>query len=140
MHAPDQPSLADVARHLDTVLRTNDVPDYPGAMNGVQVEHDGPVKRCLALAPLEIGPRLASLSGGKSVQPLGAGARHPTLAGSETIEAEARGDRIEPGRQSACGWLVPCECPPGAQQAVLRRLFGPRRFTQHRQAQPVDLR
>lgn len=46
MHAPIQPSLADVARHLDTVLCTNEVPDYPGAMNGVQVEHDGPVRRC----------------------------------------------------------------------------------------------
>jgi len=46
MHAPGQPSLADVARHLDTVLCTSEVPDYPGAMNGVQVEHDGPVKHC----------------------------------------------------------------------------------------------
>ncbi len=46
MHAPAQPSLADVARHLDTVLCTNSVPDYPGAMNGVQVEHDGPVTHC----------------------------------------------------------------------------------------------
>jgi len=46
MHAPAQASLEDVARHLDTVLRTKDVPDYPGAMNGVQVEHDGPVRRC----------------------------------------------------------------------------------------------
>src|SRR5215208_5716881 len=46
MHTPAQPSLADVARHLDTVLCTNGVADYPGAMNGVQVEHDGPVKRC----------------------------------------------------------------------------------------------
>ena len=46
MHPPVQPSLADVARHLDTVLCTNGVPDYPGAMNGVQVEHDGPVTRC----------------------------------------------------------------------------------------------
>jgi dinuclear metal center YbgI/SA1388 family protein len=46
MHAPVQASLDDVARHLDTVLRTHEVPDYPGAMNGVQVEHDGPVTRC----------------------------------------------------------------------------------------------
>jgi dinuclear metal center YbgI/SA1388 family protein len=46
MHVPRQASLDDVARHLDTVLRTNEVPDYPGAMNGVQVEHDGPVTRC----------------------------------------------------------------------------------------------
>ena len=46
MHAPAQALLDDVARHLDTVLRTSEVPDYPGAMNGVQVEHDGPVMRC----------------------------------------------------------------------------------------------
>lgn len=37
--------LADIAAHLDTVLRTADVPDYPGALNGVQVEHAGPVRR-----------------------------------------------------------------------------------------------
>ena len=41
-----QAPLGDIARHLDTVLCTNEVPDYPGAMNGVQVEHDGPVTRC----------------------------------------------------------------------------------------------
>src|SRR5215208_3548958 len=39
-------SLDDIARHLDTLLRTSEVPDYPGAMNGIQVEHDGPVTRC----------------------------------------------------------------------------------------------
>lgn len=39
-------SLATIARHLDTVLRTAEVPDYPGALNGVQVEHAGPVRRC----------------------------------------------------------------------------------------------
>ena len=46
MHAPVRVSLDDVARHLDTMLRTYEVPDYPGAMNGVQVEHDGPVIHC----------------------------------------------------------------------------------------------
>lgn len=39
-------SLATIAQHLDTALRTTDVPDYPGALNGVQVEHAGPVRRC----------------------------------------------------------------------------------------------
>ena len=38
--------LAEIAAHLDGLLRTADVPDYPGAMNGVQVEHTGPVTRC----------------------------------------------------------------------------------------------
>ncbi|NUP55056.1 MAG: Nif3-like dinuclear metal center hexameric protein [Gemmatimonadaceae bacterium] len=35
-----------MAEHLDAVLRTAEVPDYPGAMNGIQVEHLGPVIRC----------------------------------------------------------------------------------------------
>lgn len=39
-------SLQEIARHLDTVLRTDAIPDYPGAMNGIQVEHVGPVTRC----------------------------------------------------------------------------------------------
>jgi dinuclear metal center YbgI/SA1388 family protein len=35
-----------VADHLDALLRTSDIPDYPGALNGIQVEHVGPVHRC----------------------------------------------------------------------------------------------
>ncbi|HEV7994379.1 MAG TPA: Nif3-like dinuclear metal center hexameric protein [Gemmatimonadaceae bacterium] len=38
--------LTKIAEHLDDLLRTKEVPDYPGAMNGVQVEHIGPVTRC----------------------------------------------------------------------------------------------
>ena len=37
--------LAEIAGHLDALLRTSDVPDYPGAMNGVQVENVNPVTR-----------------------------------------------------------------------------------------------
>lgn len=37
--------LAEVAAHLDALLRTSDVPDYPGAHNGVQVENTNPVTR-----------------------------------------------------------------------------------------------
>lgn len=39
-------SLARISAHLDALLGTATVPDYPGAMNGVQVEHTGPVTRC----------------------------------------------------------------------------------------------
>jgi dinuclear metal center YbgI/SA1388 family protein len=46
MHETARASLAEIARHLDRVLRTNEIPDYPGAMNGVQMEHDGPITRC----------------------------------------------------------------------------------------------
>jgi dinuclear metal center YbgI/SA1388 family protein len=35
-----------IAEHLDALLRVSEVPDYPGAMNGIQVEHRGPVTRC----------------------------------------------------------------------------------------------
>jgi dinuclear metal center YbgI/SA1388 family protein len=38
--------LERVAEHLDITLRTSEIPDYPGALNGVQVEHGGPVHRC----------------------------------------------------------------------------------------------
>jgi dinuclear metal center YbgI/SA1388 family protein len=38
--------LERIAEHLDAVLRTSEVPDYAGAMNGIQVEHAGPVTRC----------------------------------------------------------------------------------------------
>jgi dinuclear metal center YbgI/SA1388 family protein len=39
-------TLEQIATHLDTLLRTRDVPDYPGALNGIQVQHAGPVRRC----------------------------------------------------------------------------------------------
>jgi len=39
-------TLSDIAERLDSLLHTHDIPDYPGAMNGVQVENLGPVQRC----------------------------------------------------------------------------------------------
>ena len=39
-------TLGRIADHLDALLRTAEVPDYPGALNGIQVEHAGPVTRC----------------------------------------------------------------------------------------------
>ncbi|MEO6527123.1 MAG: Nif3-like dinuclear metal center hexameric protein [Gemmatimonadaceae bacterium] len=38
--------LERIAAHLDAMLRSAEIPDYPGALNGVQVEHTGPVTRC----------------------------------------------------------------------------------------------
>lgn len=38
-------SLADVVAHLDGLLRTRDVPDYGGAVNGLQVANPGQVRR-----------------------------------------------------------------------------------------------
>jgi dinuclear metal center YbgI/SA1388 family protein len=44
--AASSATLDQIAGHLDTLLNTSAVPDYPGALNGIQVEHDGPVRRC----------------------------------------------------------------------------------------------
>jgi dinuclear metal center YbgI/SA1388 family protein len=38
-------SLTDIADYLDTLLRTSDVPDYPGALNGIQVENRASITR-----------------------------------------------------------------------------------------------
>jgi dinuclear metal center YbgI/SA1388 family protein len=45
MTRPSVP-LARIAEHLDGLLKTAEVPDYPGAQNGIQVEHRGPVVGC----------------------------------------------------------------------------------------------
>jgi dinuclear metal center YbgI/SA1388 family protein len=42
-------SLDDIARHANTLLRSTEIPDYPNAVNGIQVSHRGPV-RALASA------------------------------------------------------------------------------------------
>ncbi len=41
-------SLATIADHLDTLLRTNAIADYSNALNGVQLAHRGPVTRVAA--------------------------------------------------------------------------------------------
>jgi dinuclear metal center YbgI/SA1388 family protein len=40
--------LSAVAAHLDALLRVHETPDYPPALNGVQVQHRGPVKKVAA--------------------------------------------------------------------------------------------
>ena len=38
-------SLDEIAARLDALLRTSDVPDYPPAVNGIQVENRSPIRR-----------------------------------------------------------------------------------------------
>ncbi len=40
--------LATIAEYLDALLRVRETPDYPPALNGVQVEHSGPVTKIAA--------------------------------------------------------------------------------------------
>jgi len=40
--------LASLTRFLDEELRIREIPDYPGAINGLQLENEGPVPRIVA--------------------------------------------------------------------------------------------
>ena len=48
--------LKTVVEFLDTELRTSEIPDYPGAHNGLQLENDGKVTRvaCAVDASLSV--------------------------------------------------------------------------------------
>ena len=37
------PTLTEISHHLDTILRVEDIPDFPGAVNGIQVETESPI-------------------------------------------------------------------------------------------------
>ena len=40
--------LISIAQYLDSLLRTNDIPDYQGALNGIQLENNGPISAIAA--------------------------------------------------------------------------------------------
>jgi dinuclear metal center YbgI/SA1388 family protein len=42
------PTLAVIAEHLDQLLRTREIPDYPPALNGVQLENRGEIVKVAA--------------------------------------------------------------------------------------------
>ena len=60
-------SLERIAEHLDAMLRTAEVPDYPGAMNGVQVEHTGPVNRCAVTVDASLRTIDAAIAAGANL-------------------------------------------------------------------------
>jgi dinuclear metal center YbgI/SA1388 family protein len=41
-------TVVDIARHLDVTLRVDEIPDFAGALNGIQVETDTPITRIAA--------------------------------------------------------------------------------------------
>src|SRR5688500_1233682 len=67
MSAAVNASLDDVARHLNDMLRTREVPDYPGAMNGIQVEHEGPVTRCAVAVDASVQTIDAAIADGANL-------------------------------------------------------------------------
>ncbi|MDA1081940.1 MAG: Nif3-like dinuclear metal center hexameric protein [Gemmatimonadetes bacterium] len=56
--------LNDLAAHVDKLLHVRDTPDYPNAINGVQVAHSGPITRlATAVDASELAIRRAVASG-----------------------------------------------------------------------------
>jgi len=48
------PSASDIARYFDDLLGTNTFPDYPGALNGLQLDHAGPVRSIAAAVDVSL--------------------------------------------------------------------------------------
>ena len=42
------PTVAEIGRHVDATLRVEDIPDFTGALNGIQVETDSAITRVAA--------------------------------------------------------------------------------------------
>ena len=57
-------TLASVVRHLDEALRIHDTPDYPGAVNGLQVENRGSVHRVAVAVDASIETIEGAISAG----------------------------------------------------------------------------
>jgi dinuclear metal center YbgI/SA1388 family protein len=60
-------ALSDIATHLDATLRVRETPDYPPALNGVQVEHRGPVKKVAAAVDVSIRTIRGAIASGANL-------------------------------------------------------------------------
>jgi dinuclear metal center YbgI/SA1388 family protein len=47
-------TAAGLARYLDELLRLSEVPDYEGSLNGLQFDHEGPVRKVAAAVDISI--------------------------------------------------------------------------------------
>ena len=59
--------LATIAEHLDTLLGTENVPDYPGALNGVQLENRSPISAIAAAVDVSRRTIDAVIQGGANL-------------------------------------------------------------------------
>jgi dinuclear metal center YbgI/SA1388 family protein len=42
------PTISEIGHHLDALLRIDEIPDFPGALNGIQVETQSPIIKVVA--------------------------------------------------------------------------------------------
>jgi dinuclear metal center YbgI/SA1388 family protein len=60
-------TVTDIARALDALLRIEDVPDFPGAVNGVQVESNAPIRKVAAAVDARERTIRASIDAGANL-------------------------------------------------------------------------
>ena len=60
-------TLNEIVTHLDALLRTGETPDYAAAMNGLQVEHQGPVTRIAAAVDCSARTIRGAIDGGANL-------------------------------------------------------------------------
>jgi dinuclear metal center YbgI/SA1388 family protein len=60
-------TLTSMARDLDALLRTSDVPDYPQALNGVQVENAGAIVKVAAAVDVRVKTIQGALDAGANL-------------------------------------------------------------------------
>ena len=59
--------LANIAARIDQLLRTRETPDYPSALNGVQVDHVGPVVKVAAAVDVSTRTIRAAVEAGANL-------------------------------------------------------------------------
>ncbi|MBV6520017.1 MAG: GTP cyclohydrolase 1 type 2 [Gemmatimonadaceae bacterium] len=60
-------TAGEVARYLDDLLETGEVPDYPGALNGLQLDHVGPVRGIAAAVDVSLSVITAAVYAGANL-------------------------------------------------------------------------
>jgi len=84
------PRAADIAAFLDERLESRAFPDYPGALNGLQLDHRGPVRRVAAAVDFSARTIDATIAAGANLLIVHhgmfwGGARHITGAAYERL-------------------------------------------------------
>ena len=60
-------ALSKITAQLDALLCTRQTPDYPNALNGLQVEHCGPVTKIAAAVDASAGAVRSAIAGGANL-------------------------------------------------------------------------
>ena len=101
--------LATIAGHLDALLGTATIPDYPGALNGVQLANRGPITQ--VAASVDISRRVVERRRTRAGEPADRAPRHvlgwraPDYRSRVRTPATARSPTMWPCMRRTCRWM-----------------------------------